>query len=147
MVNFSASQVGKDDFKDYLILGDDLAIFNKKVYDQLIKNLGIIGVSVSLLKCTEGKDGVEMAKRLFYKGEEVSPLPFGLLDRAQALPTLVLDFLSVLKQRDMNFALKSLLDLSFKNNIEKIVSMVTVPGPTSSSFDGVLDISLTLLEP
>jgi len=50
-----------------------LAIFDKEVYLQVKENLKTIGVEVSREKCTEGNQQAEMAKRLFLKGEEVSP--------------------------------------------------------------------------
>jgi hypothetical protein len=73
-------QVGKHDYKGYLILGDDLAIFDKSVYEQVLKNLSKLKINVSQDKSTQGLS-VEMAKRLFHEGEEISPYPLALLER------------------------------------------------------------------
>jgi len=111
-VSFSSGQVGKTDFTDYRILGDDLVIGNYDVYRKVLDNLATIGVQVSVNKCTKGRNQSEMAKRLFHKGEEVSPLPLALLARMPNSPSLVIDFLIHLQQRGKKFSLNSLLDLA-----------------------------------
>ena len=119
-MEYSATQVGHKSFRQYLVLGDDLAIFDKEVYLQVIKNLAHIGVDVSRIKCTEGTNQAEIAKRLFISGEEVSPIPLALLVRIKSSPSLVIDFLMHIQQRGKKFSLDVLLDLSFSNNVEKI---------------------------
>jgi len=77
-----------------------------------LKNLDIIGVEVSRAKCTEGFEQAEMAKRLFHKGSEVTPIPLALLARINTSPSLAIDFLIHIQQRGKKFSLDTLLDLS-----------------------------------
>lgn len=63
----------------YCLLGDDIVICDPKVatlYKQVITSLG---VEFSQAKTYESSHFVEFAKRLFYKGEEISPFPFSAL--------------------------------------------------------------------
>jgi hypothetical protein len=69
-------------FTEYVVLGDDVIIWNKAVsvtYRSLMKSLGVeLNLSKSILSCGLG---CEFAKRTFYKGIDVSPFP---LKEAQA---------------------------------------------------------------
>lgn len=66
-------------FTDYAVLGDDLVIFNQKVAKQYLKILKIIGMEVGLHKSILSRDHhnltLEFAKRVFHKGEDISPVP------------------------------------------------------------------------
>jgi hypothetical protein len=62
-------------FKEYLLLGDDVVIYNDKVakrYTDLIEQLG---VSISPTKSHVSKDTYEFAKRWFKNHIEISPVP------------------------------------------------------------------------
>lgn len=69
-------------FSDYVVLGDDIVIANKEVAIQYMELLQLLGVEVSQPKSivpAEGHRGIEFASKLFHNGEELSPLPFGLV--------------------------------------------------------------------
>nr|UJQ92540.1 MAG: putative RNA-dependent RNA polymerase [Mitoviridae sp.] len=65
-------------FKDYAILGDDVVIFNREVSIEYRKVIRLIGMNIGLHKSILSQDGsvIEFAKRIFYKGIDVSPIPF-----------------------------------------------------------------------
>lgn len=64
-------------YKDYAILGDDLVIGDRKVAEEYLRVLSILGVQCGLHKSvlSNGNVVIEFAKRTFYKGVDVSPLP------------------------------------------------------------------------
>jgi predicted NAD/FAD-binding protein len=87
LVRLAGKRNGIDDFSDYMILGDDIVIFNDQVARDYVSIMESIGVE------TKPEDSmmpvqshpVEIAKRLFRNGKEVSPLPAYLLREAQGL--------------------------------------------------------------
>lgn len=72
---------------NYLILGDDIVIFNKRVAYEYIRLMELLGVS------TKPQDSIyprlthpcEIAKRLFRNGVEIGPLPFAQFKLSQGL--------------------------------------------------------------
>lgn len=86
MVRLAAYRVGRPNFRDYLVLGDDVVIASEEVaneYSIIIKGLG---VSISLPKrviSDEKFSRCEFASRLFLNGKEYSPLPIGLVLESQ----------------------------------------------------------------
>lgn len=80
LTRLAAARVGIEKFTDYFVLGDDLVIFNNKVAEEYISLCTSLGIS------TKDQDSIhpkrthtlEVAKRLFRRGVEVSPLPFRL---------------------------------------------------------------------
>lgn len=91
LVRLSGVRAGIDKFCDYFVLGDDLVIFNPKVASEYIKICQHLGIS------TKDEDSIhpkqthtlEVAKRLFRRGVEVSPLPFRLMRTNFGLFSLV----------------------------------------------------------
>ncbi|APG77262.1 RNA-dependent RNA polymerase [Wenling narna-like virus 9] len=82
IVRLSGKVYGHSDFSDYLVLGDDVVIFNKEVADGYLTVMSKLGVDISQPKSIfpkENKFGCEFASRLFVEGQELSPLPVGLL--------------------------------------------------------------------
>lgn len=65
-------------YKNYAILGDDLVIGDRAVADEYLKVLAILGVECGLHKSvlSNGNVVIEFAKRTFYKGVDISPIPF-----------------------------------------------------------------------
>lgn len=64
-------------FRRYALLGDDIVLWDDKVafhYQEILKELG---VGISLPKSLISQNGLEFAKRFFYKGEDCSPSAFG----------------------------------------------------------------------
>jgi len=82
MIQFIASRLGKalpgSWYNDYIILGDDLVLFDRDVafqYLELCKQLGVeINMSKSIISLN--KPVLEFAKRTSVNGVDVSALPF-----------------------------------------------------------------------
>lgn len=64
-------------FKDYVVLGDDIVIFNREVKDQYLKFMKALGMEFGLHKSVLSRNGtaLEFAKRMFWKGNDVSAVP------------------------------------------------------------------------
>jgi len=66
-------------FTDYCILGDDLVIFREPVAREYLKILKVIGMEVGLHKSILSRNSnaltVEFAKRVFFNGIDISPVP------------------------------------------------------------------------
>jgi hypothetical protein len=75
IVQMSALRIGLRGFKEYRILGDDIVIRHDNVAAQYQETLSQLGVGLSKQKSLISKDTFEFAKRLFYKGEEVTAFP------------------------------------------------------------------------
>jgi len=82
MIQYSALMVGKTRYgvwyKDYIVLGDDLALFDKDVagfYVKLCKGLGV-GINLSKSIIALDRPVLEFAKRTSINGVDVSALPF-----------------------------------------------------------------------
>nr|UPW42219.1 MAG: putative RNA dependent RNA polymerase [Yunnan mito-like virus 44] len=86
-------------FLDYAVLGDDLVIANKAVAIAYLSLMKGLGVSINMDKSLVSKDGVlEFAKRLFWRGLDLSPLPpklvSSLLRGLRFLPEVASDMMS-----------------------------------------------------
>jgi len=75
IVQVAALRVGLRRFKDYRILGDDIVIRNNKVAVQYQEILKSLGVGLSPEKSLVSQDTFEFAKRLFFRGTEVTAFP------------------------------------------------------------------------
>ncbi|QUP79368.1 RNA-dependent RNA polymerase [Albatrellopsis flettii mitovirus 1] len=87
----------------YSLLGDDIVIRNDqvgKLYQQTIRDLG---VEFSTLKSHISLDFFEMAKRLFYKGQEVSAFPISALKESSKRYYLFTDLLMTWEDRGYKF--------------------------------------------
>jgi len=75
-------------FKHYAVLGDDLVVGDRKVAEEYLRVLKILGVECGLHKSvlSNGNTVIEFAKRTFYKGVDISPIPFS--EYAAALTSL-----------------------------------------------------------
>lgn len=69
-----------DDFEHYFILGDDISIFNPKVSERYVNLMNDLGVSTKPVDSIKPNDDhcLEIAKRLFRRGSEISALPYNL---------------------------------------------------------------------
>jgi hypothetical protein len=102
LVEYRAHKVGKTTFRDYVVLGDDVAIFNKKVYDQFKKELATLDVSVNDNKSTRRRKAAEFAKRLYLKTDkvyEVTGLPVSALSRLHKEPEMASSVIALLLKR------------------------------------------------
>jgi hypothetical protein len=69
-------------FSDYLVLGDDIVIFNSKVAQRYLLIMKDLGVGINLVKSVVSKDTFEFAKRIIHKDSNLSPASFKELDVA-----------------------------------------------------------------
>lgn len=100
IIEYCAYLEGFKSFRDYIVLGDDVAIANTLVAKRYGKIINQLEVPISKDKCIfpEGKQpsSAEIAKRLFVKGKEVSPIPPELILQAKKeyylFPSLVREF-------------------------------------------------------
>lgn len=59
----------------YVLLGDDIVIANPSLAKAYLEIMDELKVPISLAKTHVSKDMYEFAKRLVYKGTEITPLP------------------------------------------------------------------------
>nr|UJQ92532.1 MAG: putative RNA-dependent RNA polymerase [Mitoviridae sp.] len=91
-------------FTDYAVLGDDLVIFDSKVKVLYLKVVDAIGVECGIAKSLLSPRGtaIEFAKRTFWLGKDISPVP--LLEFISANLTLS-DAISFARKYSMSFPL------------------------------------------
>jgi hypothetical protein len=113
LVRLAAVRIGVNKFSDYFVLGDDLVIFNKEVANSYLLLCEEIGVETKPSDSIHPKDShsLEIAKRLFRNGVEVSPLPLKLMEQAYGLFALT--------AIDRGFA--SSLELLYSEDDQKII--------------------------
>jgi hypothetical protein len=96
-------------FRDYAVLGDDLVIGNSRVRKSYLLIVSALGVECGIAKSIISPKGtaIEFAKRTFWKGVDVSPIP--VLEFVMANLTLA-EAVSFAKKYTMSFPalLKSL---------------------------------------
>jgi len=63
----------------YCLLGDDIVIANEEVGREYLKLMSRLGIQVNLTKSHISPHFFEFAKRIFWKGVEVSPFPISSL--------------------------------------------------------------------
>lgn len=137
-------------FQLYAVLGDDVVIGDRNVAMEYVRIMQEIGVKIGFNKSIVSRNlSLEFAKRFFYRGEEVTPLPLvgiacGWLgvtgvpevlkaseDRTGRLPSLF----CILRSMGLGFKVSSraatsrLLDLS--KRARSIVLLITRPGSIS----------------
>jgi hypothetical protein len=81
VVAFAAHKAGLSNFNDYILLGDDIVIKNKKVAENYINIMTKLGVDISFNKTHVSYDTYEFAKRWIKNSKEVTGIPLkGLLN-------------------------------------------------------------------
>lgn len=87
IVRLAASRVNLSKFEDYMILGDDVVIFNEKVAQEYTCIMKLLGVSTKPQDSISPKNNhsLEIAKRLFRGGKEISPVPWRLEKTSKGL--------------------------------------------------------------
>lgn len=80
-MRYCARLVGELDFRDYLILGDDIVIAGEKVAKKYKEVIEGVGVEISARKSiTPGtRKGCEFASKLVLGPHDLRPLPVGLI--------------------------------------------------------------------
>lgn len=105
VVHWSAYLCGYTDFKDYILLGDDIVIKHNKIAKKYKSIMNKLGVDISEAKSHVSKDTYEFAKRWIRKGIEISPLPLrGILNNISN-PQVVL-------QQLMSYIHRSRMDIN-----------------------------------
>jgi len=77
-------------FSGYVLIGDDIAIFHKdvaKAYQRILRTLGVpVNLTKSMTPPTQGLGAIEIAKRTFLQGVEMSPVPPDVIVQAKKDP-------------------------------------------------------------
>jgi len=123
VVQYAAYQNELYPFKDYILLGDDVVIYNDKVAQSYTTLIRLLGVEISNQKSHVSKDTYEFAKRWFKSGIEISPVPISGFVSNWANPKLLYSQLLELiyKGRGPRSIVDSL------DVIENLVSRLTIP--------------------
>nr|QIR30254.1 RNA-dependent RNA polymerase [Plasmopara viticola lesion associated mitovirus 31] len=83
IIYYCCKIVGKDwKSLDYCLLGDDIVIGDKDVGEAYLKVMVNLGVKISTAKSHISPNLYEFAKRLIYKGSEITPFPYSALKMA-----------------------------------------------------------------
>jgi len=100
IVQASAFEAGlKLPYRNYVMLGDDIVIFDEAVgltYEKVINRLGMV---ISRHKSIVGKSSAEFAKTLISRARLITPLPWLLIDKSRLYPGFLLQLLKDLKLR------------------------------------------------
>lgn len=95
VIQFCARKVGKPNFRNYRLLGDDIVIRDDNVAIAYQEFLASIGVEISKSKSMVSKDTFEFAKRFFHDNTEVTGFPLSgfinTIDRWLDLTQIVLE--------------------------------------------------------
>lgn len=88
IIEFCAHLEGISSFREYAVIGDDVAIFNEQVASRYKDILEVLEVPISIAKSVSSKGGAqysrgEIAKRFFLNGTELSPIPTGAIYSAR----------------------------------------------------------------
>lgn len=123
LVEYCAYLCGFNRFRDYVIIGDDVSIFNTQVADVYERMMSTLDVPISKDKTTRSWGGypsrAEIAKRLFLDGNEVSPIPIDVIKAARKDPKVFPMLCNVMLERGVSLTLDaagSLFDRWFPNN-------------------------------
>lgn len=93
----------------YALLGDHIVICDQEVAILYKETLKSLGVEFSSAKSHESLHFYEFAKRIFYKGSEVSPFPFSSLNECSKTTFMLSTLLWELKRKECWVPVESLL--------------------------------------
>lgn len=79
IVRSCSIRLGKLNFKDYCVLGDDIVIADDEVSQEYLSVMRNLGLEVNRQKSVESKRFTEFAKRLKGPSVELSPIGAGLI--------------------------------------------------------------------
>jgi len=86
LVHWAAHLCGVNDFKDYIILGDDIVIKHNKIANKYKTLMTRLGVDISINKTHVSSDTYEFAKRWIKGNSEISGLSLkGILNNFQSI--------------------------------------------------------------
>lgn len=134
IIEFCAQTEGVKTFREYVVIGDDVAIFNEKVaksYEKILKDIDVpISTSKSIISYGGTSSQAEIAKRLFLNGNEISPLPPKIVIKARKDPKIFPMLIEQLLERGTRVTLetaKTLFCNWFPKN-KTLVLLGTPPG-------------------
>lgn len=154
IVQFAAYLSGSSRwFEAYVVLGDDIVIFDNDVAEKYLSIMEDLGVGINLVKSVQSKDSFEFAKRNFTKGADVSPLSFKELDVASASLDAMLQLVqrfqgdgmrlaSVLRLQGFGYRVLGSMSQLFSKMSKRarfLCIWLTFPGHTRWSYSSVLD--------
>lgn len=102
IIQFCAHLENVKSFRDYIVIGDDVAIFHRKVAMRYLEIMDSIGVSINLDKSiisSKDSSAAEIAKRIFLRGEEISPIPPDIATACKKDYKIVLQLVQLLCER------------------------------------------------
>lgn len=104
IVQFCGYLEGYNNFQDYSLIGDDIAIHNVKVagkYKEIIESLEVpISFDKSIVPVGNNESpSCEIAKRLFLKGEEISPIPPDIISSSGKNVLILPQMVKIMNQR------------------------------------------------
>ena len=104
-VQYAAKRAGANlPFTRYLLLGDDLVIFNQEVACEYRKVISEFGVKISEDKSITSNDCFEFAKRFFTKNKEITPFPLASIAEVGRSPMAMWATLLVAEERGYDLA-------------------------------------------
>jgi hypothetical protein len=120
LVRLAALRNNIHNFQDYIILGDDVAIANKSVAEEYTKIIKALGIDISIPKSIIPHDGYnswEFASKLMLNGDNISPLPLGLLllGEFQSFITFCTNLLTTMSNCSVNRPFRQLVEIIAPN--------------------------------
>jgi len=123
IVQWSAFLCGMHDFKDYILLGDDIVIANDKVARKYKSIMNKLGVEISEAKSHVSKNTYEFAKRWVRNRVEVSPVPLkGILNNINNINVVLMQLINYISRNNIKYngtALELICELYNKLKINK----------------------------
>lgn len=85
---------------EYCLLGDDIVIANKELGEKYLAVIKSLGVEVSALKTHTSPKLYEFAKRLIYKGQEITPFPISALAESESRSYIMTNLLLEVRNKE-----------------------------------------------
>lgn len=154
IVQFAAHLSGSSRwFEAYVVLGDDIVIFDNDVAEKYLLIMKDLGVDINLVKSVQSSDSFEFAKRYYTKGADVSPLSFKELDVASASLDAMLQLVqrfqgeglrlaSILRLQGFGYRVLGSMSQLYSKMSKRarfLCVWLTFPGHTRWSYSSVLD--------
>jgi hypothetical protein len=99
VVHMAAYRCRITNFSEYILLGDDIVIYNDRVKEEYVNIMTALGVEVSEMKTHTSRNYYEFAKRWFNNGIEVSPIAArGFIDNCTKYHILYMNIKSLMNR-------------------------------------------------
>jgi len=107
----------------YVLLGDDVLIGDREVATQYLEIMRKIGVEIQLTKSHISPYFCEFAKRLIYRGVEITPFPYSSLKNSMKSSELMTSLLLQEKDKEWDFCIEESIS-DFLGRIRNLPSRV-----------------------